>query len=213
MCVLAASIGNDLTTVHLLINKNKALEDDILTHEPQLKAVLDEGQQLVRAKNYGHEEIQDRMNEFEALCQHLRNLHDARSVRLLQAVDFHQFLTDADDFETLLHDTKLLLSSPDYGANDDNSKLLLKKHNETALEVRNYVQAINALKEQANNLDGEYRSSPVVRDRLQHIDDLYEEIQNLAELRKQRISDAISLYKLYSEADGVEQWIIEKEKM
>lgn len=178
-----------------------------------MKAVLDEGKQLVKAKNYGHEEIQERMNEFEALCQHLKNLHDARSMRLAQAVDFHQFLTDADDFETLLLDTKLLLSSPDYGTNDDNSKLLLKKHAETALEVRNYVQAINALKEQANNLDGDYRNSPVVRDRLQHIDDLYEEIQNLTELRKQRISDAISLYKLYSEADGVEQWIIEKEKM
>lgn len=90
---------------------------------------------------------------------------------------------------------------------------MLKKHAETTAEVRGYIQSINALKEQANNLDGEYRSSPVVKARLQHIDELYDEIQNLAEIRKQRISDAISLYKLYSEADGVEQWIIEKEKL
>jgi len=35
----------------------------------------------------------------------------------------------------------------------------------------------------------------------------------LAKLRKQRLLDALSLYKLFSEADGVEQWIGEKERM
>jgi len=208
-----STIGHDLTTVHLLINKNKALEDDIAKHEPKLKSVIDQGKALVKAKNHGHEEIQARINEFELLCQHLKDLFDARSQRLAQAVDFHQFLTDADDFEALLVDTKILFTSPDYGVDDENSKLLLKKHADTTAEVRGYVQSIAALKEQANNLDEEKRDSPVVKERLQHIEELYEEIQNLAEIRKQRIQDAISLYKLYSEADGVEQWIIEKEKM
>jgi hypothetical protein len=32
----------------------------------------------------------------------------------------------------------------------------------------------------------------------------------LAKLRKQRLLDALSLYKLLSESDGVEQWIGEK---
>jgi len=212
--ILASSeIGHDLLSVQMLINKNKALEDDILSHEPQLQAVINQGKDLVKAKNYGHEEIQARINEFELLCQNLKALHDARTNRLNQAVDFHQFLTDADDFEALLIDTKILFTSQDYGVDDENSKLLLKKHDETTAEVRSYVQSINALKEQANNLDPEYRDSVVVRERLQHIDDLYDEIFNLADNRKQCISDAISFYKLYSEAEGVEQWIIEKEKM
>lgn len=106
----SASIGHDLITVHLLINKNKALEDDILTHEPQLQAVVNQGKALIAAKNHGYEDIQARINEFEKLCQNLKDLHDARSIRLTQAVDFHQFLTDADDFETLLLDTKLLFT-------------------------------------------------------------------------------------------------------
>jgi len=38
-------------------------------------------------------------------------------------------------------------------------------------------------------------------------------LQELAKLRKQRLLDALSLYKLFTEADGVEQWISEKEKM
>ena len=35
----------------------------------------------------------------------------------------------------------------------------------------------------------------------------------MAKIRKQRLLDALSLYKVFTEADGVEQWIIEKEKM
>lgn len=36
------------------------------------------------------------------------------------------------------------------------------------------------------------------------------ELENLAQLRKQRLIDALSLYKLYSDADSVEAWIDEK---
>jgi spectrin beta len=32
----------------------------------------------------------------------------------------------------------------------------------------------------------------------------------LAEIRKQRLLDALALYKLYNDAEGVEQWIAEK---
>ena len=49
--------------------------------------------------------------------------------------------------------------------------------------------------------------------RLNSIDKRYQELQELARLRKQRLLDALSLYKLFTEADGVEQWINEKEKM
>merc|ERR1719175_459428 len=35
----------------------------------------------------------------------------------------------------------------------------------------------------------------------------------MAKIRKQRLLDALSLYKLFTEADGGEQWITEKEKM
>ena len=41
----------------------------------------------------------------------------------------------------------------------------------------------------------------------------YKELLEMAKIRKQRLLDALSLYKLFTEADGVEQWIAEKEKM
>jgi hypothetical protein len=49
-----------------------------------------------------------------------------------------------------------------------------------------------------------------VVERLASIDHRYKELLELAKLRKQRLLDALSLYKLLSESDGVEQWIGEK---
>lgn len=50
-------------------------------------------------------------------------------------------------------------------------------------------------------------------ERLSSIDHRYRELLELSKLRKQRLLDALSLYKLFSEADGVEQWIGEKDRM
>lgn len=46
--------------------------------------------------------------------------------------------------------------------------------------------------------------------RLGSIDRRYQELLELSNLRKQRLLDALALYKLVNEADSVEQWITEK---
>lgn len=63
---------------------------------------------------------------------------------------------------------------------------------------------------QAGQLGEQDRTVPEVVERLNSIDNRYQELLELAKLRKQRLLDALSLYKLFSEADGVEQWIGEK---
>ena len=46
--------------------------------------------------------------------------------------------------------------------------------------------------------------------RLGTIDRRYQELLELAKMRKQRLLDALALYKLFNEADSVDQWIDEK---
>jgi len=49
-----------------------------------------------------------------------------------------------------------------------------------------------------------------VQNTLGSIDRRYQELLELAKLRKQRLLDALSLYKLFNEADSVVTWIDEK---
>lgn len=54
------------------------------------------------------------------------------------------------------------------------------------------------------------RESESVQNTLGSMDRRYQELLELAKLRKQRLLDALSLYKLFNEADSVVTWIDEK---
>lgn len=62
-------------------------------------------------------------------------------------------------------------------------------------------------------LPHEARAHPDIKDRLDTTIRRKAELEELAKLRKQRLIDALSLYKLYADADSVEAWIDEKGKL
>ncbi|GLH07509.1 GD15677 [Gryllus bimaculatus] len=137
--------------------------------------------------------------------------HDLTTINLL--LSKHKFFADADDVDIWMLDTLRLVSSEDVGRDEANVQSLLKKHKEVTDELKNYASTIEALHQQAQALGEQDRQSSVVVERLASIDHRYKELLELAKLRKQRLLDALSLYKLLSESDGVEQWIGEKDRM
>lgn len=66
---------------------------------------------------------------------------------------------------------------------------------------------------QAQELSPVDANSAEVRERLGAIDARHGELAELARLRKQRLLDALSLFKLLAEADAADQWIAEKHRM
>ncbi|XP_018330207.1 spectrin beta chain isoform X2 [Agrilus planipennis] len=211
--VSTSDIGHDLTTVNLLLSKHKALENEIQAHEPQLMAVVAVGDELVNSGHFGAERVQERLREILAMWNNLLDLAAFRRKRLEEAVDYHQFFADADDVDIWMLDTLRLVSSEDVGRDEANVQSLLKKHKDVTDELKNYATTIDALHQQAQQLNPKDAQSPEVTERLTSIDNRYKELLELAKLRKQRLLDALSLYKLFSESEGVEQWISEKDRM
>lgn len=103
-----------------------------------------------------------------------------------------------------------LVSSEDVGRDEANVQSLLKKHEDVTDELQNYSSTIDALHQQAQQLGEQDKESPEVVERLASIDRRFKELLEFAKLRKQRLLDALSLYKLFSEAEAVEQWVAEK---
>ncbi|GIY75950.1 spectrin beta chain [Caerostris extrusa] len=199
----SGDIGHDLTAIHLLISKNKAAEDEISNQSKQIQALVQTGEDLIAANHFSSDSIRERINEIQTMLANLSKLQQQRMKRLTDAVDYHQFFTDADDVDTWMLDTLRLVSSEDIGRDEAN---------DTTEDLKNFASTIDALHQQAAALGDEDRTAPDVLDRLSSIDRRYKELVELAKLRKQRLLDALSLYKLFNEADGIKQWILEKEK-
>ena len=92
---------------------------------------------------------------------------------MTEAVDFHQFLTDADDVDTWMLDILRLVSSDDTGKDESNVQTLLKKHKEITDELKNYQSTIDALHEQAEALGEDDRESRTVNERFVYFSAVY----------------------------------------
>lgn len=211
--VSTADIGHDLTTINLLLSKHKALESEIQSHDPQLQSVAKIGDELISEGHFGADRIKDRLKDILAMWNHLLDLTKYRRQRLENAVDYFQLFADADDIDQWMLDALRLVSSEDVGKDESHAQSLLKKHKDVADELKSYAETIEQLHSQANSLTLNDDEKQKVSDRLNAIEDRYKQLMELSKLRKLRLLDALSLYKLLSEADGVEQWIGEKEKM
>jgi len=62
------------------------------------------GQDLIDQGHFGADKVQERLDEVNSKWDTLTDLMDSRKRRLTEAVDFHQFLTDADDVDTWMLD-------------------------------------------------------------------------------------------------------------
>lgn len=206
-------IGHDLATVHMLIGKNKTIEDELGAHEQQLMDVLKSGEDLVSSGHTESPKIQARLNDLETAWEKLKELQAIRTMHLNEAIDYHQFFTDADDVDAWMFDTFRLVTSKDVGVDEANAESLLKKHDKIQNELESYKEIITNLGQQKDRFSDRDRNSPQVIERLTSIDKRYNELLDLSNNRKQRLIDASALFKLFNEGNAVEQWMVEKQKM
>ena len=108
-----------------------------------------------------------------------------------------------------------VVSDENVGHDEASVQSLLKKHEQVMRELVDYGAQLNnvVLCETLAKLNERDRDSPPVQQRAAQLRKRYEDLLQLANLRKQRLLDATNLYKLFREADNVEVWITEKEKL
>ncbi|KJH51468.1 spectrin repeat-containing domain protein [Dictyocaulus viviparus] len=229
--------GKDVVTVSHLLAKHKNAANTLADIERQLEELSKDGDDL-RAENIpgrytmknagsevnfldavnndkilGSENIPPRIQEIRNYLEKLHDLERARRERLLAGVDYYMFFTHADNVDAYLLDTLRIVSSDDIGKDEGTVQLLLKKHDDVSDVLQTFDTHIKELYQKAEALPLDAREHPDIRERLDSTVRRKAELENLSQLRKQRLIDALSLYKLYADADSVEAWIDEKGKL
>uniref|UniRef100_A0A1I8EKU7 Spectrin beta chain n=1 Tax=Wuchereria bancrofti TaxID=6293 RepID=A0A1I8EKU7_WUCBA len=205
--------GRDMVSVSLLLAKHKNAEQSLDIVGKRLDDLENEGQQLQEEKIPGAEAINSRLATIRDYFNKLKELAAERHVRLSGGVNYYQFFNDADDVDAYLVDTLRLVGSEDVGKDEGTVQLLIKKHDDVSDDLLKFEENIKQLHMQAESLPPEAREHPDVRRRLDMTERRKAELEELARLRKQRLLDALSLYKLFSDADIIEAWIDEKGKL
>uniref|UniRef100_A0A8C0FVT8 Spectrin beta chain n=1 Tax=Chelonoidis abingdonii TaxID=106734 RepID=A0A8C0FVT8_CHEAB len=197
--------GKDLTSLLTLQRKHKAFEDELRGLGAHLHQTIQDGEDMVAQKHFDSSKIRGRMEEVKALWAQLQELASFRKKNLQDAESFFQFQVDADDLKAWLQDAHRLVSSDEVGHDESSTQALVRKHRDLLDEVADNKRVMDSLSQQAQSFPAELRGAP-------EFQALYAEVVSLAELRRQKLQDALDLYTIFSETDACELWMSEKEK-
>jgi len=206
-------LGHDVNTTDSLLTKHKLVETDMTSRYNQVETLINQGDSMIRQGHFASTKIKDRLDLLKNKWDQLLQISSDRSTNLSQTHDYYQFFSDADDIDTWMLDMLKLVSSEDVGRDELSVQTLLKKHKDTQDILDNYRTTIENFKTtNLQSLTPEQQSTTDVQQRLQSIERRYVELIELSKLRKQKLHDALSLFRLTADADNVEAWVEEKER-
>nr|CAD7193717.1 unnamed protein product [Timema douglasi] len=151
---LAASndLGNSLTAVQNLQKKHQALEAELVTHEPVVSGVVKRAQHMIRGNHFASQRIEGCITELTEKLSHLRDLASVRRLRLLDAVESQMFYAEANEADAWIREKRPLLSSADFGKDENSVQSLMKKLEGLERDLSNFQRTVGRLSKLSQGL-------------------------------------------------------------
>ncbi|XP_052269284.1 spectrin beta chain, non-erythrocytic 1-like isoform X3 [Dreissena polymorpha] len=140
-------IGKDLNGACVLLKRHEQTEAEMAGRFPVCEKVCGVGQDLV---NQGHPDragIGSRIKSLMDKWKQLQDLAKARRTKLEDAVEAHQYYTDANEAESWMKEKMPLVTSDDYGKDEASAQALLSRHNRLEGEIKTFGSEIKRLDE------------------------------------------------------------------
>lgn len=152
--------GRDLIGVQNLMKKHQAVLAEVNNHESRLAAVVSSGEQMLEDHPYSSDEIRLRLDLLKEQWASLKEKALQRKQDLEDSLQAHQYFADANEAESWMREKEPIVSSTDYGKDEDSSEALLKKHEALVSDLEAFGNTIQSLQEQAKNC--RQQETPVV---------------------------------------------------
>ncbi|XP_050079457.1 spectrin beta chain, non-erythrocytic 1 [Anopheles maculipalpis] len=201
-------LGSSLTAVQSLQKKHQALEAEILIQEPIISALVQRGQQMIRDSHYAVEQIERQCGQLQSKLVNLRNLTNVRRLRLLDAVESQQFYAEANEAEFWLREKKPIISSQDYGKDEDSVSSLQKKLDGLQRELGAFKPTVEKIEKLSNGLQTRgHFDSEKIKNKNDKIQYQFVELNRLAGEREKKLAEMKKLYEFVREIDDLQEWI------
>ncbi len=206
--------GKDLASVQNLTKKHQLVEADIMAHEERIKDMNEQADSLIKSRQFDDEDINRKRGDINERFKHIQDLAAHRQAHLNEANTLHQFFRDIADEESWIKEKKLLVGSDDYGRDLSGVNNLKKKHKRLEAELASHEPTIRSVQEAGQTLiDTSQLGSDEIRDRLQKLDDLWRELNEMAKTRERKLGESVVYQNFLAKIDEEEAWIAEKQNL
>lgn len=204
-------LGTSLSSVQSLQKKHHALEAEILSQEPIISALIQRGQQMIREGHFACEDIETLSNLLQNKLSSLRDLSSIRRLRLLDAVESQMFYVETNEADIWMKEKQALLTSVDYGKDEDSVQSLQKKLDALQRELTTFTESIAKVQKLASGLiERKHFDSENIKNRNDAIQNLSNELKTLAKQREIRLIESKTFYRFQREIEELHEWIADQ---
>ncbi|NXG60038.1 SPTN5 protein, partial [Hemiprocne comata] len=211
--VRSTNCGKSLDVAQSLLQKHKELQAEVNAHKQQVQRVLDKGKTMVVGQHPSAQKISEKCQELLTAWQGLEKACEERMKQLQHSVGFQEFLMNTSDLEAWIAEKYPLVTSKDYGKDEDGTLKLLKKHKALEHEIVIYQNMMKELSESAQTLPlaGSIQYVEVDAPK-EHVHSRLQELQELAAARGKKLDETLVLHEFLREYEDLQDWISEKKQ-
>ncbi|KAM6392440.1 LOW QUALITY PROTEIN: spectrin beta chain, non-erythrocytic 5 [Pluvialis apricaria] len=209
----STNCGKSLDVAQSLLQKHKELQAEVNAHKQQVQRVLDKGKTMVVGQHPSAQKISEKCQELEMAWQGLEKACEERMKQLQHSVGFQEFLMNTSDLEAWIAEKHPLVTSKDYGKDEDGTLKLLKKHKALEHEIAIYQNLMKELSESAQGLPlvGSIEYVEVDAPKEQ-VHSRLQELQELAAARGKKLDDTLVLHEFLREYEDLQDWIAQQKQ-
>ncbi|CAG0903884.1 unnamed protein product, partial [Darwinula stevensoni] len=201
-------LGASLSAVQTLTKKHQALETEIQSHEPMVNLVSTKGQQMMKSGHFASSQIDTKVRNLAARMAQLKDATSVRRLRLQDALESQQFLTEASEADAWLKEKRQFLGTGDVGKDEDSVQVHQKKLENLVRDLDGFNTTIGKLAKLAQKLvDRGHFASSRIQEKQKTVEQEYKDLQMLAEERQMQLSDSRKFFRFVREVDEVAEWI------
>ena len=205
-------VGNDLTSVNILMQKQQMIETQMLIKSQQVTELDSQADHLARMTPEKQEEIDQKK---EAVAKKFASIIEPLEVRkkeLEVKKEVFQFMRDVEDENIWMEEKMNLVTSEELGSSLQDVNMLIKKNKTLKGEIENHEHRIMSVCNVGQKLIDE--SHPESSEFTRQINDLMEKLEHLKhnlEARNVKLLRSEKVQQFFFDANEAEAWMSEQE--
>ncbi|XP_069573815.1 spectrin beta chain, non-erythrocytic 5 [Brachyistius frenatus] len=203
--------GSDLPSVNRLLKALQGLEEEVDGHRDRIQGLVETAKSFHSQGNFLAEEIQTRValtiNRYNNLSGPMQSRRD--TLEAWQVL--FQFYRDLEEEVAWLSERLPSITAKDWGSSLSSSQHLLHKHQAMTQEISSRAPLVQAVQEAGRSLvRGRHFASHDIRERLEDLKSLHEELTMEAEKKGKLLQEAVSIHTFLAEVSELQLWLEEQ---
>ncbi|XP_034432002.1 spectrin beta chain, non-erythrocytic 1 [Hippoglossus hippoglossus] len=203
--------GSDLPSVSRLLKALQGLEEEVDGLRDRIQGLVETAKTFYSQGNFLAEEIQSRVthtiNRYNGLSEPLQRRRE--TLEAWQVL--FQFYRDQEEEVAWLSIKLPSVTTREWGGSPSSTQQLLHKHQAVMQEISSRAPLVKAVQEAGHSLvRGRHFASHDIRERLDELRSLHEELMMELEKKEKLLQEALSIHNFLCEVSELELWLEEQ---